>query len=168
MIPKRYENAKFEDIPESVQELLKTMHQTYKGIYLHGPVGCGKTHILYAIRNKLEEKHTPFIFWNTARLLYEIRNEYRDSNFSYDTMGDLLKSPDILLLDDIGAEKLTDWVIETFYLLINQRYENMLPTIFTSNFQIKDLAERIGDRSTSRIMEMCDIVELDNKDRRFQ
>lgn len=74
----------------------------------------------------------------------------------------------ILILDDVGAEKLTDWVAETFYLIVNKRYNEMLPTIFSSNLAVGELAEMLGDRTASRIVEMCDIIKIDGEDRRLK
>ena len=73
----------------------------------------------------------------------------------------------LLFIDDIGAEKMTEWVAETFYLILNYRYNEMLPTIFTSNLSPSELAERIGDRIVSRIIGSSDVIKLDGEDRRL-
>ena len=177
--PKRYENVNYDDIPEKIKELLKETLKTRKGIFIHGSVGTGKTHILWAIDKKLSEikkqlltenkvdDNIRTLFFNTPQMLHDIRKEYGMKGEGYDTM-DLAKDfGGILFLDDIGAEKLTDWVLETFYLIINARYENMRPTIFTSNLSIAELADKIGDRTTSRIVEMCEVYELKGNDRRI-
>ena len=60
----------------------------------------------------------------------------------------------MLILDDLGAEKPSDWVKEQLYVIINRRYENMLPTIITTNCTMNELKDRIGERTASRIIEM--------------
>jgi DNA replication protein DnaC len=77
----------------------------------------------------------------------------------------LTKIP-VLILDDLGAEKASEWVAETLYILIDDRYGNMKPTVFTSNYSPSELAERLGDRIVSRIMEMCRIIEIKTSDKR--
>lgn len=175
-IPLRYINAAYKDVPADIKSAFEKLRETRKGLYIHGPVGTGKTHIIWAMRKYLNELcesnlkngiSGPYSsLYNTTELLHKIRAEFgRNSND--DLLGEILENKSILFLDDIGAEKLSDWVLETFYLIINRRYEDMRPTIFTSNLPISDLAERIGDRTTSRIVEMCDIFKLDGSDRRL-
>ena len=86
-------------------------------------------------------------------------------------MDSLFNKVSLARLEAIGAlheaKWITDFVEEKLYYLINNRYINMLPTIFTSNFSITELAGRIGERSASRIVEMCDIFELGGDDKRF-
>lgn len=165
-IPKRYENVKYEDVPMPVKELLKDLSN--KGLYIYGKVGTGKTHIAYSIYKKSNEKMEECLIYNTTELLHGLRQDI--NKLASDKWNDdqrIMNFPKIVILDDIGSEKISDWVAELFYLVINKRYENMYPTIFTSNLPIKDLAERIGNRTTSRIIEMCNIVELGGEDKRL-
>ena len=164
MNPLRYQNAKYEDVPQKIRELFEKIPQTKKGIYIYGELGTGKTHIAYALKSK-----TKFVrVFNTTELLRSIRNDFNRLAYEKDHLEiEAMDYPGILILDDVGSEKISDWVMETFYLIINKRYNHMLPTIITSNLPITDLSERIGDRITSRIVEMCDIVELVGSDRRL-
>lgn len=72
----------------------------------------------------------------------------------------------LLVLDDVGASKSTEWTEEINYRLVNHRYENELPTLFTSNLPPKDLAGMLGDRVASRLIEMTQPVVLRGEDRR--
>lgn len=72
----------------------------------------------------------------------------------------------VLVLDDVGASKSTEWTEEINYRLVNHRYENELPTLFTSNLPPKDLASMVGDRVASRLIEMTRPVALMGEDRR--
>lgn len=168
MIPERYKSAKYEDVPEQIKILLSNMKTSKRGIYIHGDVGTGKTHIACAIVKKSYRPMEYFaMLWNTTELLREIRNDF-DRHFHekkrYEE--DVMDHKDLVILDDVGSEKITDWVAETFYLIVNKRYNSGAPTIFTSNLSTQELAERIGDRTVSRIVEMCDVVELVGGDRR--
>ena len=170
MIPLRFENVKYEDVPQQIQELFEKIKESQRGIYIYGKVGTGKTHIAYALKKQYDmpESGRYAMFQNTTELLHEMRLDF-DKSIGEKQMleKDLMDCKNLIILDDVGSEKLSDWVAETFYLIINKRYNQMLPTIITSNLPISDLKERIGDRTVSRIVEMCDIVEIVGEDKRF-
>lgn len=170
MIPIRYQDASYDDVPESIKVLLREMKQNNKGLYIHGTVGTGKTHIAYAIKKQYEKvMGRTATFWSTTELFAEMKADFdRHRLDKQHTLDNLMESTRLLILDDIGAEKPTEWVQEQFYLLINKRYNEMHPTIFTSNLSISELSAQLGDRIASRIVEMCNIVRLDGTDRRLQ
>lgn len=168
MIPERFKNVKWDDVPKAIKDKIagKPME---KGLYLHGAVGAGKTHIAYAIKKQWDElnPYHPAQFWNVTELIHEIKMDFDRFEKVY-AAERLLQSDSLLILDDIGAEKTTEFVAETLYLIVNDRYEKMRPIIFTSNLPIGELAAKVGDRTASRIVEMCDIVNLEGGDRRIQ
>ena len=172
-IPIRYQNAKWEDVPPAIQQAFENLRKGGKGIYLHGAVGTGKTHICYAIKQHYDDEKTwrYLQMWNVVDLMHEIRSDFDRSPYDKRRPEEGLTDPErrkILILDDIGAEKATDFVAETLYRIVNHRYINQLPTIFTSNCTVQELADKIGERSTSRIVEMCEIIELTGGDRRLR
>lgn len=166
-VPLRYADADYyRDVPIEVRNKFAIIKDTKRGLYLHGGVGVGKTHIAYAMhKSKLARSSN---FFNTTELLQRIRLDYNRKDESQGIAKEIAERRSIIFLDDIGAEKVTDWVLETFYLIINERYNEMLPTIFTSNCTIKELAEKLSDRIASRIVESCDIIELTGADRRLK
>lgn len=165
-IPARYDSVKIEDVPVHILEKFNKIRETRKGLYLHGKVGTGKTHIAYALYKS--EVARGALFWNTTELLHEIREDFdRPHSDKYREGERLMEHRNVLFLDDMGAEKVTDWVLETFYLIINKRYNERLPFVFTSNLTIKELSNTLGDRIASRITEMCDVIELTGVDRRL-
>ena len=185
MIPKRYEDVDYErDVPQNIKALFEQSRKERKGIYIHGGVGSGKTHVAYALLKKWnelrdEDKSTnekskseevlprPYgILWNTTELLHELRKSYKTKE--QDFIDDIISKKAFIFLDDIGSEKVTDWVEEIFYLIVNMRYEKVHPMIFTSNLPLSQLAEKIGDRTVSRIKEMCHVVKIDGEDRRLK
>lgn len=158
--PPRFKDAKMDDVPQGIRDLI----EAGKSIYLYGAVGTGKTHIAYAVANSRDD----VLVCNTTELLREMRQDIsRESTDKKRWDDHLMTFKGVVVLDDVGSEKISDWVIEAFYLIIQKRYVNMLPTMLTSNLPIGDLAERIGDRTASRIAEMAEIVELVGKDRRL-
>jgi len=172
-IPRRYENAKWEEVPEPIKKAFEKIMSGGKGIYLYGGVGTGKTHICWAIKKHYDQpdKYRYLMLRNVVDIMKEIRDDFdRSASEKHYVESDLTDQRErrILILDDIGAEKATEFVAETLYRIINHRYINMLPTIFTSNYNIQELAERIGERSASRIVEMCEIIQLTGGDRRIK
>lgn len=175
MIPARYQNAEYDEVPDKIRELFQRIPETRRGIYIHGDVGTGKTHISYALKKKWDvpaskdSRGRHSLFWNVTELLRELRADFDRREGRKEHLDEYLMGYEgLLFLDDLGAEKVTDWVQETLYLIINSRYDHMLPTVITSNHPIKDLLDKVGDRTVSRIVDMCDIVELIGKDRRVE
>lgn len=169
MIPDRYKDAKYDEVPAEIRKLFENIRKSRKGIYIHGDVGTGKTHIAYALHDAVKEKlGVRSSFYNMTELLRDIRADFDRAPIDKERPEErLLGSRAMLFLDDVGAEKVTDWVAETLYLIINTRYNERLPFIITSNLPVAELADRIGDRTASRIVEACDIVELKGGDRRI-
>lgn len=173
IIPERYKNVKWEDVPKKLQAYVSKMRETRKGLYIHGTVGSGKTHLMYAIGRHMEDQTTigcvRVRVYNCTELLQDIRHDFGADPYSRKhTLENILEFKGLLMIDDIGSEKLSDWVLETFYSIVNKRYEDMLPTVFTSNLALSELAERLGDRTVSRVVESCDVFEVLGEDRRLK
>ena len=146
-------------------------------ICIQGPVGSGKTIFAAMIlesrkkRAFVENKPFPAYFISVPFLLSTLRNTF-SAGVQQDTEMDLITlygNIEHLLLDDLGSEKSTDWSLQSLYIIINSRYENLKPTIFTNNFDLDQLAEKLGDdRIPSRIHSMCYIHTLKGSDRRLE
>ena len=127
-----------------------------RGLYLCGGVGVGKTHLAVAVMNELIGKDgVPSLFVTVPELLDNLRGAYNDPGRDLDQWMDAVKNADLLILDDLGSEKATQWVQERLYVIINHRYREALPTIFTSNVGARDLFTQLGERTASRIVAMC-------------
>ena len=138
------------------------------GLLFFGACGVGKTHLAASIANAQLGK-TPVLFISCPEFLMELRE---GMNFgkkeSHYHLLDISKKVQLLVIDDIGAEKTSDWVRETLFVLINYRYEQMLPTILTSNFTLNELEQSLGARITSRLIEMCRCVSMSGEDWRIK
>lgn len=142
---------------------------------LEGQPGVGKTHLAVAVlKQVIEGTGARGLFYDTRDLLRLIRSTYDPSTRATELQ--VLRpvmTADLLVLDDLGAEKTSEWVEETMNLIVNSRYNERRLTIFTSNYpDIPDESEpnsllcRIGFRMRSRLHEMCEFLVLDGADYR--
>lgn len=159
-------------MPTPVRISVASILETRQGLYLWGKSGAGKTHMAYAIYKYCMEQSSPkipAIIKNVPDFLKAIRDDYsRDIRNKEYPLDKLMDGRSLLIFDDLGSEKMTEWVEETFYLLINKYYEEMIPIIFTSNYSIPELSSRLSDRIISRIIGSCDVVEIQGGDRRLE
>jgi len=135
-------------------------------LLLAGPTGTGKTHQAYAALRMLAEARCRPVLWSAsscAEIYAQLRpSSGRDTEKVFDAIAD---TP-LLLIDDLGAAKASEWTEEVTYRLIDRRYNQCLPMIITTNVSIQLLAERIGDRCASRLAETSTRVILNGPDRR--
>ena len=153
----------------------KSRQEQGRGLLLEGQPGVGKTHLAVAVlKQVIQTTGARGLFYDVRDLLRVIRSTY-DPNIRTTEIEVLrpVMTADLLVLDDLGAEKTSEWVEETMNLIVNTRYNEKRLTIFTSNFEdIPDdtepnaLVSRIGHRMRSRLHEMCEFVALDAADYR--
>jgi DNA replication protein DnaC len=142
-------------------------------LLLSGPVGVGKTHLAVSIIKGLTERGFSCLFYEFGSLLKEIQDSYnaRTQTSELSVLAPILRSK-ILVLDELGASKPTDWVRDTMAHIINTRYNEKKHTIFTTNYSDErrgneeTLEDRIGVRLRSRLFEMCKTVEITGEDHR--
>jgi len=184
-IPRRYQHctiANFTAYNESLKKaaamagrLADEFPAAGRGLFFEGMPGVGKTHLAVAmLKQVIERTGARGLFYDTRDLLRLIRSTYDASTRT--TELEILRpvmTADLLVLDDLGAEKTSEWVEETMNLIVNTRYNERRLTIFTSNY--KDIPDdtdpnallfRIGHRMRSRLHEMCDFEVLDGADYR--
>jgi DNA replication protein DnaC len=189
-IPKRYFDKKIDDFEgnkELVEKCIKSITDN-ESVFVSGKCGTGKTHLAIGLLKEWVRKYTigfiteknmtdaQMFGWNTVEpiflpsvdLFFELKSTFNSK--SEDEM-DIIKKYErtpLLVIDDVGSEKVSDWSRQMFYLLVDRRYRNMNPTIITSNLSLQQIAELIDERISSRICEMGIVTELVGKDRRVE
>jgi DNA replication protein DnaC len=157
------------------------------GLLLIGSIGVGKTHLSVGIiKELLLSKGIPCLFYDYRELLKQIQNSYNDSVkvTELDVLRPVFET-EVLVLDELGAVKPTEWVWDTVSLILNTRYNNNRTTIITTNYpddpardsngssefaraqraaRGETLGDRIGERMRSRLHEMCRIIKMEGAD----
>jgi DNA replication protein DnaC len=180
VIPRRYRDVAFErppvtemnrdivrmtrDFTDSIDEQLDAGH----GLWFMGPVGTGKTTLAMLVSKAALGAGRSVAIYSLPRLLNEIRDTHRAERSHIDLL-DRLTAVDLLHIDDVGAERKNEWVLEELYSIVNARYEEQRSIVLTTNIEDdRELCEQISERTVSRLMEMCNQVPLSGADQRAE
>lgn len=148
-----------------------------RGLIIVGKNGVGKTHLACSIANELIQCQTPIIYGTLINLLSEIKHSYdEESLFSEMQYIKMYSTVNVLIIDDLGKEKPSAWAIEKLFTIVNNRYENNLPIIITTNYNQETLLKRLSESKEfetaesiiSRLYEMCIGVNIVGKDYRIK
>jgi DNA replication protein DnaC len=168
-IPKRFRGVSFDRKPivdldpfvlrkvrGFIDRIERNLDQGH-GLWFYGDVGTGKTSLAMLVSKAALEAGRTVAVYSVPRLLADIKETYEDgSNRSYLSLFRRLCAVDLLHLDDLGAERRTEWVLEQLYSIVNERWQNEKSIIVTTNLiEVKELREQIGDRTVSRLTEIC-------------
>ena len=197
-VPPRYEHCTLETFDAGEPSLAAALEKALSfcagypqlgddeglGLLFCGDNGVGKTHLAVAVlRELVATKGARGQFWDFHELIREIKSSYDPETKTTELQVlEPVVEMDVLLLDDLGAWKMTDWMNDTLFYILNSRYMAKRPTVITTNFQDvtreealaadplrrrEFLVERIGQRLRSRLMEMCLVVRMQGSDHRL-
>ncbi len=179
VIPRRYRDVAFERTPVTeidpqivaatrrFADVIDERLDAGRGLWFMGPVGTGKTTLAMLVSKAALKAGRSVAIYSLPRLLNEIRDTHRAERSHVDLL-DRLTAVDLLHIDDVGAERTTDWVLEELYSIVNARYEYERSMVITTNILDREaLCEQITARTVSRLTEMCDELPLLGRDRRM-
>lgn len=179
-IPDRYQECGWEDyhITKDNQAAIDAAYDLIEGrssgVIFHGKRGTGKTMLASIIANELAKRGQPVLFTSMPELFDSIRARFSTGN-AKDVVDGVKEAP-FLILDDMGTEKMTDWVSEQLFIVINHRYNKQLPLIITTNYDPQTFARTLcimrkdgldkvpSERIISRLRQMCKFVHLGGGD----
>jgi DNA replication protein DnaC len=183
VIPPKYRGVSFDRPPITelertivgvVREYVDGLEENLaagRGLWLMGDVGTGKTSLAMLVSKTAIERGRSVAIYSLPRLLGRIRKTYdaETGEQSYDDFIARLTTVDLLHVDDLGAEKSSDWVLEQLYAIVDSRYEQERPMVVTTNLDEPALREQIGARTVSRLVEICgDPLPLFGDDLRYR
>jgi DNA replication protein DnaC len=179
VIPRRYRDVSFDRPPASeIEPAIVAETRRFaadidrhldagRGLWFMGPVGTGKTTLAMLVSKAALAAGRSVAIYSLPRLLNEIRDTHRTDR-SHVGLLDRLTAVDLLHVDDIGAERTNDWVLEELYSIVNARYEDQRSMVITTNILDREaLCEQITARTVSRLTEMCDELPLLGHDHRM-
>lgn len=168
LVPKRFKGKTFDQYQvenpaqqkalDACKEYAHSFDDSYRAgrcLILFGNPGTGKTHLAASIANYLvtETEHTA-VYRSLFSILQAVKNTYGAKvEVTERDIFRTLEKPSLLIIDEIGATKSTEFELATLFAIINARYEAQLPTVIISNLDAKDLAGAIGDRCVDRLRE---------------
>ena len=185
-IPRAYEGDTFADytVTATNKDAVDAAHMMVadeiKGLFLHGEKGTGKTKLAAIIANERARAGSPVLFASVPDLMADIRSSFKDGTTSEAVQA--VKETPFLVLDDLGSEKMSEWVGEQLFCIVNHRYNECLQTVVTSNYNPTQIIRRMatvdrggnviddmqGQRIMSRIYGMCERVEIKGADWRMR
>ena len=197
-IPPRYEECSLADFSAGTHSLRSALERSLRycegypwlgqteeglGLLYFGENGVGKTHLAVGVlRELVTQKGASGQFWDFHELVREIKRSYDPGTRTTEVQVlEPVVQTDVLLLDDLGAWRMTDWMVDTLFYILNSRYLAKRATLVTTNFQDVDkekasqadplhrreyLIDRIGARLRSRLMEMCVFIKVEGDDHR--
>ena len=172
LIDKKFSQNKFEN--SNMNDKHMTFSKRYadkfiekgtapKGLILFGDVGTGKTHASNCIANYLMTNSKTVLVINLGLYINKLQREWAEAE---NDVLQKVKTCDLFIIDDLGTEKISEFVISKTFMLIDTRYRADKPMIITTNLTVDQIAKKFNKRISDRILEMCYPVQVNGKSKR--
>ena len=179
-IPRRFRGVSFDRKPicdldpmvlRQVRDFITDIERNLdrgRGFWFYGDVGTGKTSLAMLVSSAAIEAGRSVAIYSVPQLLADIKATYEEgAGSSYLELFRRLSQVDVLHLDDLGAEKRTEWVLEQLYAIVNERWQDERSIVVTTNLKDREqLRQQLGERTVSRLSEMCAAIPVFGADRR--
>ena len=173
-----FKNFKVTDVNKKEVEIAKNYankcinNEQENGLIITGNSGVGKTHLATSISNELIEKDKLVVMGRLTSLLDMIKETFRDNSKSENELIELFSNVNMVVIDDLGTEKISSWALDKLYTIIENRNENKLPIIITTKFDKEGLLHRfkqsndkeLSDAIIQKLYQMCYGIELKRYD----
>ena len=166
-LPRLFWGCEMENLPKELRQTLDGLPAD-RGLYIFGPVGCGKSYTLAAIaKQRIQCDVWPVQLLNWERFLSRLRAGYDDEPGTTDRMLLRAEKAAVLLIDDLSiCGRESDFSLRTLYSILDYRVENCLPTFFAANKSPDEIGKAFDVRIASRIIGHCEVIHLSGRDRR--
>lgn len=183
-IPDRFSDASMSDLGYMEKPIMDALDAVFLppeknetvGIIFSGSAGAGKTHAAYAVAKFLADLNPDMIAFmiTYSQAMTTLKAEF--ANNSYDEMGstwDRLNNESgmyegLLILDDVSAQKLTDFEVDKLMMILENRFNSYLPFLITTNVKPENFKEVFGPRLASRLLGYCEVVPFEDRDKRLE
>ncbi|MEV4423514.1 ATP-binding protein [Patulibacter sp. NPDC049589] len=177
-IPREYQDASFQHTNVSglpreavgqVRRYVDTLDERLQagdGLWISGSIGSGKTWLAMLVARQAIERGQAVAVYSVPRLLSEIRRTYDGEGTKTLDLLDQLTEVTLLVLDDVGTERTNPWVLEQLYSIINERWQERRAIVLTTNLDPIQMQDQIGERAVSRLIGMCETVNVHGVDHR--
>lgn len=164
-----FQNAKaFETCSGYAKNFDSVLSSNRNGLFITGECGVGKSHLAFAVANSLIKKGYSVIAMTMIDLLLKLKSSFKSEIQTEEEILKIYEDCVLLVIDDLGKEKPTEWALQMIYTIVDRRYNAKKPIIVTSNFNASELIKKFGDTSigkaiVDRLFEICQYLSIEGE-----
>jgi DNA replication protein DnaC len=168
-VPERYLDCSFNNFIDksNIIQQIKNLNKTESCFIWSDKSGNGKTHLAVAWLRYHLWRGKNCLFTTAPLLIIGLRSSFNDELYSEEQLIEKYSSVPFLVVDDIGVEKNTEYAMQCWYVIVNNRYSVMKPTIYTSNYRLDEIANKLGNRIASRLS-AGKVIKINDPDMRMK
>jgi DNA replication protein DnaC len=168
-VPERYLDCTFKNFIDrsNILQQIKNLNKTESCFIWSDKSGNGKTHLAVAWLRYHLWRGKNCLFTTAPLLIIGLRSSFDNELYSEEQLIEKYSSIPYLVVDDIGVEKNTEYAMQCWYVIVNNRYSEMKPTIYTSNYRLDEIASKLGNRIASRLS-AGKVIKINDEDMRLK